>query len=380
MPKEKLDTELLGYLSIIQDPRIERSKLHKLEDILFITICAVLCGCDTWEDIHEFGVIREEWLRQFIELPHGIPSADTIARVFSIISPDEFETAFRNWVSFLYCKEDNKIIAIDGKRLRNSHDNRYGKAAIHLVSAFATERGLALAQVKTQDKSNEITAIPELLDALILKGCTVTLDAMGCQKKIVEKIIARQGNYVISLKGNQGQLHEDIKLFLETEKAREFKKTPHDYYETIEKGHGRIETRRYWITEKIDWLYKKEEWAGLNSIGMVESERYIQGVTTKETRFFIASIKPEANKFAQAVRQHWAIENNLHWQLDVSFDEDKLRARIGYATENLAIVRRMILNVLKQDVTRKTSLKTKRKVASWSEAYLMEMLAKLFNF
>ncbi len=372
--------ELLGYLSVIRDPRIDRSKLHKLGDILFITVCAVLCGCDTWEDIYEFGEIREPWLRQYLELPYGIPSVDTIARVFSLICPEEFECAFRNWVSSLYCTEGERIIAIDGKRLRGTYDNTQGKAAIHLVSAFATEQGLTLAQVKTGDKSNEITAIPELLDALILKGCIVTLDAMGCQKTIVEKIIERKGDYVISLKGNQGQLHGDIKLFLETEKTKDFKDTPHAYYESLEKGHGRIETRRYWISSHISWLENKADWAGLKSIGMVESERDIQGVVSRETRFFISSIAPDGKRFAHAVRQHWAIENNLHWQLDVSFDEDKLRARVRYAAQNLAIVRRMILNVLKQDTTKKTSLKTKRKCAGWSEAYLTKMLATLFKF
>ena len=343
-------SELLGYLSIIKDPRLDRKKLHNLGDILFIAICASLCGCDTWEDIYLFAEIRLDWLKRYITLANGLPSVDTIARVFSLIDPDEFELAFRNWVSSLYEVQDGKIIAIDGKRLRGSRGN--GKKAIHMVGAFATESGLALGQVKTDDKSNEISAIPKLLDTLLLKGCIITLDAMGCQKAIVQKIIERQSNYVISLKGNQASLHEDVKLFLKTERQRNFNKVDHDYYETIEKGHGRVETRRYWITKQIDWLENKEAWAGLTSIGLVESERYINGSNSRELRCYICSIEPDAYKFAQAARQHWAIENNLHWQLDVTFNEDKLRARVKNAAQNLSIMRRMVLNTLKKDPTK----------------------------
>lgn len=373
------NVELLNYLTIIQDPRLERKKLHILSDVLFLSVCASLCGCDTWEDIYDFASIREEWLKHYIELKNGIPSADTIARVFSLIEPSEFEAAFRKWVCSLYVlKETGQIIAIDGKRVRGAYGE--GKSAIHMVGAFATESGLALAQVKTADKSNEITAIPELLDALMLKGCIVTLDAMGCQRAIVEKIISKEGDYVISLKGNQCTLHDDVKLFLETEKNTHFAKTKHDYFETVEKGHGRVETRRYWITEQINWLNNREEWRGLKSIGMVESERYTKGETSVERRFFICSIKPEAKQFATAVRQHWSIENNLHWQLDVTFNEDKLRARVKNAAHNLSILRRMVLNTLKQDTSTKASLQRKRKKAGWSDEYLVALLSLLFKF
>jgi len=360
---DESDIKVLGYLSIIKDPRLDRKKLHQLTDILFIGICAVLCSCDTWEDIHLFATERKEYLQEYIELKNGIPSADTIARVFSIIDPAEFEIAFRNWVCSLYKVEEGKIIAIDGKRLRGSYGN--GKSAIHMVGAFAAESGLVLGQVKTEEKSNEITAIPELLDALLIKGCIVTLDAMGCQKEITKKIVEKGGDYVISLKGNQGTLHDDVRLFLESNKKDEFKKTEHDYFETVEKGHGRVETRRYWITDKIEWLEAQKEWSGLKSIGLVETERYVKGETSSEMRCFIASISPDARKFAQAVRQHWSIENNLHWQLDVTFDEDKLRMRVKNAAQNLSIMRRMVLNALKQDDS-KGSLKGKRKKAGWS--------------
>lgn len=373
------NTELLGYLTIVRDPRIERKKLHLLSDILFIAVCASLCGCDTWEDIYDFGEIREDWLKQYIKLEHGIPSPDTIARVFSLINPDEFETAFRNWVASLYEVTDNgRIIAIDGKRVRGTHGE--GKAAIHMVGAFAAEAGLALAQVKTADKSNEITAIPELLDALLLKGCIITLDAMGCQRAIVEKIIAGKGDYVISLKGNQGALHDDVKLFLESERKKNFQNTKHDYYETVEKGHGRVESRRYWITDQIEWLNRHTDWNGLKTIGVVESERYVKGETSIEHRYFICSIKPDARQFATAVRQHWSIENNLHWQLDVTFNEDKLRARVKNAAQNLSILRRMVLNILKKETSSNSSLRLKRKRAGWSEEYLLKLMALLFKF
>lgn len=371
--------ELLGYLTIVKDPRIARKKLHLLSDILFIAVCASLCGCDTWEDIYDFGEIREEWLKQYIKLEHGIPSPDTIARVFSLINPDEFETAFRNWVASLYeATESGRIIAIDGKRVRGTYGE--GKAAIHMIGAFATETGLALAQVKTADKSNEITAIPELLDALLLKGCIITLDAMGCQHAIVEKIIDGKGDYVISLKGNQGTLHDDVKLFLESERKKDFKTTKHDYYETVEKGHGRVESRRYWITNQIEWLNSRNDWSGLKTIGLVESERYVKGETSIERRCFICSIKPDAKQFATAVRQHWSIENNLHWQLDVTFNEDKLRGRIKNAAQNLSILRRMILNTLKKETSFNASLQRKRKRAGWSQDYLIKLMALLFKF
>jgi predicted transposase YbfD/YdcC len=374
------DQELLGYLSIIQDPRIERSKLHKLEDVLFLVVCAVLCGCDTWEAIYEFGKDRVEWLRKYIRLEHGIPSADTLARVFSLIDPEEFEQAFRNWVFSLYEVKDEQIIAIDGKRVRNTHDNRYGRGAIHMVSAYATEVGLVLGQVKTADKSNEIRAVPELLDALKLKGCVITLDAMGCQKDIVKKITERGGDYVISLKGNQGQLHQDVKLFFESIDKGQLKKVKLDSITHTEKGHGRIEERCYQITDHIDWLENKANWSGLRSIGRVDSMREINGVVSRESRYFISSLPGAAQRFSKAVRQHWAIENNLHWQLDVTFNEDKLRARMRNAAQNLTILRRMILNVLKQDKTSKASLNIKRMKAGWNNQYLLHMLALLFKF
>lgn len=374
----KEQKELLGYLSIVPDPRVDRKKLHLLADVLFIGVCASLCGCDTWSDIYLFAIEHKDWMQQYISLANGIPSEDTIARVFSLIEPDKFELAFRSWVGSLHSIQKDKVIPIDGKRVRGSGCG--GKSAIHMVGAFAAETGLALAQVKTEDKSNEISAIPELLDALILNGCIVTLDAMGCQKAIVKKIVERGGDYVISLKGNQGHLHNDVKLFLETAQEKGFSGLTHDYYETVEKGHGRVESRRYWITDNINWLSDKTDWTKLTSIGLVESEIYQKGKTTAERRYFISSIKPDAKRFSRAVRQHWAIENNLHWQLDVSFDEDKLKMRAGYAAQNLSILRRMVLNLLKQDTSTKASIKAKRKKAGWNKDYLKSLLSTLFNF
>ena len=376
---ETTNTGLIGYLSIIEDPRINRKKLHLLIDVLFMSVVACICGCDTWADIYEFGLAREEWLHKFIDLKNGIPSPDTIARVFSLIDPSQFEQAFRIWVASIYEKStDGEIIAIDGKRVRGSYGN--GKSAIHVVGAYATESGLALGQVKTSDKSNEITAIPELLNNFLLKGSIITMDAMGCQKEIVKKIKEISGDYVISLKGNQSNLHKDVKLFLDSIKDNKLKKK-HDYFETIEKGHGRVETRRAWISDDIDWLDNKDKWSGLNAVGCVEAEVYRKEKNSVETRYFICSIKPDAEKFSKAVRQHWAIENNLHWQLDVTFTEDKLRARIKNAAHNLSIMRRMVLNTLKkEDSGRKISLKTKRKKANWSEAFLLKLLTIFSKF
>lgn len=370
---------LIEQLSTIEDPRLERRKLHKLTDILVIAICAILSGVDNWEHIAEFGRSKLPWFKQFLSLPHGIPSHDTFGRVFSLLSHDELEKYFISWVQSAATLINGEVVAIDGKRMRGSYDTRTDKAAIHRVSAYATQAGLLLAQVKTADKSNEITAIPELLNKLYLKGCIVTIDAMGCQTKIVEKIIEQEADYVLSLKGNQGQLHDDVKLYLESGREKNFEGVRCDYEETIEKGHGRIEIRRYWITENIDWIEGKEKWRSLKSIGLVESERRINDKISKERRCFICSIEADAKKFSRAVRTHWDIENKVHWVLDVAFNEDHHRTRMGHSAHNISILRRLALNVIKQDAS-KGSIKAKRLRAGWNQAFLSQLLAKLINF
>ncbi len=375
MPKQSHPDSLLFHFSIIEDPRIDRGKFHRLEDILIIAVCAMLCGAEHFVEFEEFGYAKEDFLRSFLELPHGIPSHDTFRRVFALLDPQQFADCFRRWTEGLRKAVGAEVVAIDGKTLRRSHDRAKGQEPIHMVSAWARENGLVLGQIKVEDKSNEITAIPQLLRALKLAGCIVTIDAMGCQTKIASEIVAAQADYVLALNGNQSTLHEEVKNFLEDAQAGGFPKIAHDFLETSERGHGRVETRRYWITADIDWLTPQAQWEKLTTIGMVESIREIQGQVTVERRFYISSMAANAREFARAVRGHWAIENALHWCLDVSFAEDQCRVRTGYAAENLALLRHMALNILKGETTKKRGIKGKQKIAGWNHSYLLKLLA-----
>lgn len=370
----------IEYFSVIEDPRLDRKRLHNLQDILVITLCAVICGADTWEHVSNFGRAKFDWFKTFLELPNGIPSHDTLSRVFSLINPLQFEKCFIEWMRSCVELSAGSIVPIDGKRLRSSSGKHApNKAAIHMVSAFSVANGLVLGQRKIDDKSNEITAIPQLLETLYLKGCIVTIDAMGCQKDIAEKIVEQGADYVLALKGNQGSLFEDVKLYLDSIVSGQLKNIPHQTVETVEKGHGRVEERNYFITDSIDWLPNKELWKNLKSIGVVESRRHIDGVTSFERRYFIASIAADAGIFSKAVREHWAIENNLHWILDVSFGDDAAKTYAGDAAENLAIVRRIAYNLVKQD-KKKVSIKGKRLIAGWDNDYLMILLSNLLSF
>jgi predicted transposase YbfD/YdcC len=374
MAKESHPQSLVFHFSIIEDPRVDRTKAHSLIDILMVALCAMLCGAESFVDFEQFGNAKIDFLRDFLQLPNGIPSHDTFRRVFAMLDPGQFAECFRNWTQSLRRAIDAEIVAIDGKTLRRSHDRAKGKEPIHLVSAWARENGLVLGQFKTEDKSNEITAIPELLRVLKLAGCIVTIDAMGCQKQIASEISSAGAYYVLALKGNQGTLHEQVATFLEDAQASDFQGVTHDFLETTTRAHGRTETRRYWISEEIEWLTQHANWSGLRSVGMVESLREIAGKRTCERRCFIASIGANAATFARAVRGHWAIENTLHWSLDVSFAEDQCRVRSGYAAENLAILRHMSINILKGETTKKRGIKGKQKNASWDHSYLLTLL------
>lgn len=374
MEQEK---SLIACLSIVQDPRVvERSK-HNLIDILVITICAVLCGAESWDEIEAFGEIREEWLRKFLELPNGIPSHDTFARVMSLLDTEELQSSFVEWARGVIRQGiGREVVAIDGKTLRRSGDKKSGKKAVHMIQALSTEEGLLLGQRETEEKSNEITAIPELLKVLELNGCIVTIDAMGCQKDIAKAIVEKKCDYVLAVKENQEQLHGDIRLYLDEQIKNGFQNAGHDYYETGEKGHGRQEIRKYWVTSDIKWLYNRSHWVGLTSIGVVESRRTVEGQTAVERRYYITSLESEAREFARAVRRHWRVENSCHWILDVCFREDECRKRVRRSAQNFAVIRRIAFNILKKDKTTKHGIKHKRKKAGWNYDFLRSLLEK----
>jgi predicted transposase YbfD/YdcC len=370
-----MDGDLISYFSIMEDPRIGNRKQHKLSDILVIALVATVGGADTWTEIEDFGYSKQEWFSTFLELPNGIPSHDTFRRVFSLLDPAKFEQCFMAWIQDIRQWIDGEVIAIDGKTLRRSHDRKKGLKPLHMVSAWATQNRLVLGQQKVNEKSNEITAIPQLLDLLQLKGCIVTIDAMGCQKEIAKKIVEREADYVLAVKGNQPALQEDLRLFFEDAKKCDFKGVDHTFHKTVEKNGGRIEIRRYWFTSSVDWISSKEDWMNLKQIGMVESERHQGDQVSTEKRYYITSMCGSIEEFAQAVRHHWKIENSLHWVLDVAFREDHQRIRTEYSTENAAILRRLALNIIKQEKTNKRGVKAKRLKAGWDLDYLKTVLS-----
>jgi len=359
----------------IKDPRVERTKLHCLKDILVIAVCGTICGADNWEEIAEFGESKREWFATFLELENGIASHDTFRRVFILLDNIELKTLFVDWISAAVELNKGTLVNIDGKSLCGSKEPIKGQTALNVVSASASEQAVVLGQVRCQEKSNEIRAIAELLKILNLEGCIVTIDAMGCQREIVEEIIERGADYVISLKGNQGNLHTEIKDYLDWAERIGFKEISYDYCETLEKDHGRIEERRCWVTEEIGWLEQKEEWKNLKSVVLVEAIREVIGKEkTVERRYFISSLEANAEQSLRAVRGHWAIENELHWCLDIGFREDDCRVRETKSAENLATLRHIGINLLKQEKSCKRGIEGKRKKAGWDESYLLKVL------
>ena len=377
MPKKPLEG-IEVHFSKVTDPRVDRTKEHKLIDMIAIAICAVICGAEGWTDIENFGNSKLTWLKTFLELPNGIPSHDTFGRVFSLIDAQQFQLAFYEWVWAVNDILRGQIINIDGKRLAGSGDTQLGKRAIYMVSAWAEENELVLGQRKVAEKSNEITAIPELLKLLAISGCLVTIDAMGTQTEIAKTIAEAQADYILSVKENQGHLYEDISVLFAVDQAQNFKYASFEYAKTTNKGHGRIDIRECWSTsnpEYLNLIRGRHNWMGLSSIAMVHCTRILNGKETKHVRFFISSLPSQAERILHAVRKHWSIENDLHWVLDVALNEDHSRVRKDQAPENLAVLRHIALNLLKQEKTAKGGIHAKQLQAAWMEDYLLKVLA-----
>jgi len=374
---------LIEHFKDLADPRIDRTKEHDLIDVLIIAVCCLLCAGESFNDMEDFGKAKEEWFKGFLKLRHGIPSHDTFNRVFQALDPKQFLECFLRWTQSLREAIPQEVVALDGKALRRAMNK--SQTPRYIVSAWAESNGLVLGQLKVDEKSNEITAVPELLRVLELAGCIVTVDAMGCQKKIAKEIIEADADYVLALKGNQEKVHQEVKSFLDASLEQQKQQRPKGALvpkeaaalkscETVEKDHGRIETRRYYQSDYLDWFADKDKWEGLRSVGMVESIRQIDGRSTLERRYYLSSLPVEVETFGRAVRGHWGVENKLHWVMDVCFREDQSRARQGYAAENLATLRRLALNLLKQEKTKKRGIRGKQLNASWDHPYLLRLL------
>jgi len=357
----------------IEDPRQSAKVKHDLVELLVVAVNAVMVGADTFVEIELWAEEKLEWLRGYLRLAHGIPSHDTFGRLFGLIDPEQFESAFRRWVSSILPALGAEIVAIDGKTSRRS--GGVDATALHLVSAFAAGAGLVLGQRATAEKSNEITAIPELLSTLALNGCTVTIDAMGTQTAIAEAIQQRGADYVLAVKDNQPKLAESIEDFWKSFRAHPACHTPHTFARSVEKNHGRIEIRRCTVFDQLECLHKPWQWKGLRCFVVLESERTIGNKTTHEQRLYISSLAPDAEHISQAIRSHWAVENRLHWVMDVCFNDDQMRARTKAAAHNLAVLKHITLNLIRLDpVKRKGSIKTRRIIAATSDRYRADLL------
>lgn len=368
-PEMKLSVR--DYFGEIEDPRMDRNKKHLLGEILFIALCSILVGGENFKDMETFGRSKQAWLKGYLKLPYGVPSHDTFRRIFCLLKPEHFSETLINWTQALREQSDGEIVAIDGKSLRRTGKTK--EDIVHVVSAWAATNRLVLGQLKVDGKSNEITAVPELLRRLELTGCIVTLDAMGTQKNIAKEISEADADYVLALKGNHQIAHQEIKSFVDD--AIKQQATHLQSWESVEKDHGRIETRKAWITEQTSWFADTDKWEKLTSFGAVELTRETSSGTTTERRYFLCSIKADAKNFAHAVRSHWGIENSLHWVLDVSLNEDQSRTRTQNAAENLALLRKIALNCLRQESSKpKKSIKTKQLSAALNENYLATLL------
>ena len=367
---------ITGYFAEIEDPRHTKNRLHALIDVIVIGICASTADCQTWEEIEDYARYKEEWLTTFLDLPNGIPSHDTFRRVFIQLDPKALLKAFLDWIEDVREHLGGTVIAIDGKTVRRNHDGYRKKKPLHLVSAWSVEHSLFLGQVAVGEKSNEIVAIPELLEMLNLKGSIVTIDAMGCQTNIAAKIVEKEGDYVLAVKDNQKSIHDQLKWFFnDVDLPADLSEGGYiDHYQTFDKGHGRLETRQYLVSDEINFMDAElRGFANVRSIGMVECTRTIGNKKTKERRYYLSSLEPDAKLFAHAVRGHWAVENSLHWVLDMTFREDESRMRAGHSPENMAILRKIALMLVRRDIGSKKSLKRRRKIANYDDNYLQKL-------
>lgn len=375
---EKNIVSIKKHFASLEDPRILLKTSHRLIDVIVIAICAAICGAETWTQVEEFGKAKLEWFKTFLELPHDVPSHDTFGRLFSLISAKHFQACFQEWIKAVFEVTAGQVIAIDGKTARRSHNKRANKSAIHMVHAWAAANSLLLGQVKTSEKSNEITAIPELLQLLEIKGCIITIDAMGCQREIAKEVSGREADYVLTVKGNQEKLESAIQQTFQEAKANNFTGMNCSQHETTDKNHGRTEIRACYVLPVIYLMGSKnfkKLWRGLKSIVLIESTRIGLDKTTVEQRYYISSLKPNAKKISAAIRQHWSVENSLHWSLDVTFKEDQCRVRMGESAENFSLLKKIALMFLKKETSLKGGIQTKRLRAGWDMKYLSKVLA-----
>lgn len=370
-----------SHFAALNDPRKAMNQEHLLGDIVVIAICAVICGADDWVAVADFGKAKAEWFQRFLVLPNGIPAHDTFWRVFRLLDAEAFQSCFLRWIQAVAQVTDGQIVAIDGKKVRRSDDKALGRNAIHMVSAWASANGLALGQRKVDEKSNEITAIPELLKVLELSGCIVTIDAMGCQTEIAQTIVDQNAEYLLALKENQGNLYADVALLFEDLAQSNFTAYAHDTAKTVDKAHGRLEVRQAWTISDpalLQALRNTEKWPNLRTLVKIQDERSIGSHHSVETRYFISSWQTSAQKLLAGVRAHWQIENACHWVLDIAFREDESRLRKDNGPQNFAVLRHIALNCLKQERSAKLGIKNKRLRAGWDSAYLATVLATLF--
>lgn len=371
----QLSDSFVQHFENIEDPRRQAGLRHPLIEVLFIAICAIIAGADDWVAIERFGKAKKSWFEKYLPLKHGIPSHDTFGDVFSILDPEQFAEAFIGWMSLI--ATISGVIALDGKTIRRSFDKALGKSAIHMVSAWSAQNRLILGQVKVDDKSNEITAIPKLLRLLVIKGCLVTIDAMGCQTEIAEQIVEQGGDYLLAVKNNQKHLYEDIEHLFKHAVPDNFQAKGFEQARTVDKQHGRLEIRYCQAvsdSEWLDYLRTRHNWKKLRSVVKIWTERQIGRKKKYESRYYICSRVASAADLLDGTRTHWGVENNVHWVLDVVFDEDSSRIRTGYAQENLATMRRIAINMLNKEKTRKDSLKGKRQLAGWDESYMERII------